>query len=355
MSRLRFRFQTARRSTGAPAPDTTFAVYSDAAGTVLADVALTVGGSSVAGSQVDTDSLGELEFYGPDGTQTTYVRCPADPDLGVQELTAEQDAFEEVTNTFQASQILKSTGGPGVAPELHFETWDAGTALSGWLLGVDVANNGGGVDFVLAARRDVTGGAFVGTTGDLIYIANNGAGQPTIGLAVTPPDDDYRVQVGASDAIDAMGGLAIRVGPSQTGHPFAVRDSNPAVRFRISSDYHLSDTDGVLLQANGANEQALAIGNNAKSVYYALRFVGNSLRLRYVTGAADVLQVDTDGTVSVYSKLVASTFVELPEQGGDPAAPAADTARLYAKDVGGKTALFARFPTGAAVQVAIEP
>jgi hypothetical protein len=39
----------------------------------------------------------------------------------------------------------------------------------------------------------------------------------------------------------------------------------------------------------------------------------------------------------------------------DPAAPAANKGRLYFKDVGGKTALCVRFPTGAVQQIAIEP
>lgn len=39
----------------------------------------------------------------------------------------------------------------------------------------------------------------------------------------------------------------------------------------------------------------------------------------------------------------------------DPSAPAANRGRLYWKDVGGKTALVARFSTGAVQQIAIEP
>ena len=53
--------------------------------------------------------------------------------------------------------------------------------------------------------------------------------------------------------------------------------------------------------------------------------------------------------------VVLSGYHELSEQAGDPAAPAANNARLYAKDVGGKTALIIRFPTGAVQQIAIEP
>jgi hypothetical protein len=48
--------------------------------------------------------------------------------------------------------------------------------------------------------------------------------------------------------------------------------------------------------------------------------------------------------------------LELPEWAAAPAAPAANNVRIYAEDNGsGKTRLMARFATGAAVQIAIEP
>lgn len=51
-----------------------------------------------------------------------------------------------------------------------------------------------------------------------------------------------------------------------------------------------------------------------------------------------------------------SGFVELVEQSSAPAAPAVNRARVYLLDNGsGKTQLFVRFNTGAAVQIAIEP
>ncbi len=46
--------------------------------------------------------------------------------------------------------------------------------------------------------------------------------------------------------------------------------------------------------------------------------------------------------------------IEMPEQ-SDPSAPPANTGRIYMKDVGGKTAFVARFPSGAVQQIAIEP
>ena len=42
------------------------------------------------------------------------------------------------------------------------------------------------------------------------------------------------------------------------------------------------------------------------------------------------------------------------EETAEPAAPAANTARLFVQDSGGKTQLMVRFPTGASQQLAIE-
>jgi hypothetical protein len=52
---------------------------------------------------------------------------------------------------------------------------------------------------------------------------------------------------------------------------------------------------------------------------------------------------------------VQSGYQELAEMTA-PAAPATNNVRIYAEDDGaGKTRLMARFATGAAVQIAIEP
>lgn len=48
--------------------------------------------------------------------------------------------------------------------------------------------------------------------------------------------------------------------------------------------------------------------------------------------------------------------LELKELSADPDAPTAGRVRIYAKDNGsGKTGLYARFPTGAVQQIALEP
>lgn len=82
----------------------------------------------------------------------------------------------------------------------------------------------------------------------------------------------------------------------------------------------------------------------------------------------DALWIYADGSIysmrndgDTYSTLSPAGGVELKGGGlvaaeiADPASPAANQGVLYFKDVGGKTALVARFPTGAVQQVAIEP
>lgn len=63
---------------------------------------------------------------------------------------------------------------------------------------------------------------------------------------------------------------------------------------------------------------------------------------------------DLADALAALDNAIIPTFAEGPEI-ADPAAPAANKGRLYFKDVGGKTALVARFPTGAVQQIAVEP
>ena len=61
-------------------------------------------------------------------------------------------------------------------------------------------------------------------------------------------------------------------------------------------------------------------------------------------------------TSPVITRADGTGFLELPEQSSDPSAPAANKARLFAKDNGsGKTQLAVRFPTGATQIIATEP
>jgi hypothetical protein len=78
-----------------------------------------------------------------------------------------------------------------------------------------------------------------------------------------------------------------------------------------------------------------------------------------LTGGGGPAHLNLSGTVKAETvdagtSVLNAGFEEFTEM-VEPAAPAANKARLYSKDVAGKTALFVRFPTGASIQLAIEP
>jgi hypothetical protein len=97
MARRLFERQGVRGRSGALASGVVFAVYTDAGGTTLADIAATSGGGSIAGSLVtvaDIAGLGPaaLRFYGPsDGSDTLWLLSVADPSLGLQKIEADTD------------------------------------------------------------------------------------------------------------------------------------------------------------------------------------------------------------------------------------------------------------------------
>jgi hypothetical protein len=93
MARRLFVLRAVRTRDGALADGVVYVAYTDSAGTVLADISATSGGASLPGSAFTLDDLGGAVVYGPtDGTSNLYLRCPADPDLGVQEIKADADA-----------------------------------------------------------------------------------------------------------------------------------------------------------------------------------------------------------------------------------------------------------------------
>jgi len=73
-----------------------------------------------------------------------------------------------------------------------------------------------------------------------------------------------------------------------------------------------------------------------------------------------IAQLDKDqlllNNIDLFINATSNTagWIDMEELTADPSAPATNRAKLYLKDVGGKTALFARFQTGVGVQIAIE-
>lgn len=79
-------------------------------------------------------------------------------------------------------------------------------------------------------------------------------------------------------------------------------------------------------------------------------------RGRTVYDAVEMSDKDTVLPGQETEDILGGVFLELDELAADPDAPAANKARLYAKDNGaGKTVVYARFATGAIQAVATQP
>lgn len=144
---------------------------------------------------------------------------------GAQLLPGDPQSGWVLTNP--GRMTLDESATTSAAPELHFRS------LNGhWLMGGDVANNGGGGrDFVTTARLNTA----TGNVEDILYLRPDQWGTK-LGVGVTPPSLAYRLQTAGQGP---QGGLAIIRQPGEYGHPFAVTDSNGTARVWVDADYSL--------------------------------------------------------------------------------------------------------------------
>jgi hypothetical protein len=184
------------------------------------------------------------------------------------------------------SMTLQRDTSAALAPEFTFKA-----ANGSWLTGVDVANSGGGTDFVLAARVNA------GSVGDLIYVSNRYPAGPTVGIGITPPGPRARLQVSPADGDAAMGGVAIRLPPSSRGNPLAVLDSSGRPRMWIDRD---AWANGLRARGDDSNT-ILSMGTSDLRAVYGLVSGGDDLRLRYYQGAKNVFSVGTDARMLFYA------------------------------------------------------
>ena len=71
-------------------------------------------------------------------------------------------------------------------------------------------------------------------------------------------------------------------------------------------------------------------------------------------GASDVRMSRAGAGVWKFHGASSGVALQVEEM-TEPDAPATNNARIYSKDIGGKTALMVRFATGAVQQISIEP
>ncbi len=202
---------------------------------------------------------------------------------------------------------------PTEGPELF---WDGHRGA--WVSGIDVANNGGSRDFVLAAKynwprpKDIN---------DLIYIAHNGEFAPTIGAGVTPPDRSHRFQISAQDGEPAMGTLMLRRSPEQTGNLLTVIDHAGTPRWWVDARYWLKGENpatgaSISIKGDEENQRPLAFARADGSIIFGLQYEGDALHLRYLTTGLNNMTLRTNGTPDFPNGL---TTKSLRVEGGAPA------------------------------------
>lgn len=223
---------------------------------------------------------------------------------------------------------LKRDRTSDVAPELHW------IGMNGsWLTGIDVANNGGNKDFVLAAKRDWP---VANAVNDLIYLAHNDDGAPTVGIGVTPPSSEFRLQISGQDAEPAMGVLALRRGPLQTGHLISVFDQSGSPRWWLDADYWLQGENpateaSLSLKADTLRGRPLVLGKADGSTMYGFQYAADSsgdLYVRYLLTGVNNLVLTTTGR-PVFPNGLTTDSLRL----GPPAPPSSASAPCARGDI----------------------
>jgi hypothetical protein len=212
--------------------------------------------------------------------------------------------------TTSGSPTLTSASGGG------FTSAIVGAAISGAGIpnGTTIAAVGGATSLTLSANATATASSVAvtitrNTASDIVYVRHRGALPPTIGIGVTPPDGTARLQISPDDSEATMGGIALRIGPAQTGKAWRIFTSDGTDRLWVDAGGYISgnhSTGGAaVIQADVNNARALVMTDNAKSNFYGFTFPGgNAVTFRCISGGNDSFTVGTDGSLRhISSKL----------------------------------------------------
>jgi hypothetical protein len=206
-------------------------------------------------------------------------------------------------------------------------------ARGSWITGIDVSNNGGSRDFVVAAKNDWPR---FGDVQDLIYVAHNDTTAPTVGIGITPPSSSYRLQVSAQDDETGMGSLLVRRTPAQTGHLFAVVDSGGIPRWWLDSDFWLQGASpataaSISIKADQLYHRPLVLGRADGTAVYGFEYPpdqSGALDLRYITAGVTNVTLNTNGVPNFPNGLTASTL-----RVDSPTAPSSSTSPCTRGDI----------------------
>jgi len=215
-------------------------------------------------------------------------------------------SFNDGVTTLGSPTLTSASGG-------GFVTTIVGAPISGAGIpvGTTIAAVAGTTSLTMSANATATASgitvtiARTFTAADIVYLKHRGALSPTIGIGITPPDGQARLQVGAQDDEPALGTVRLRRGPAQTGNVLAIHDSTPVDRIVVDKDYYLSgnhptNSGGIAIAADATNQHALSLTDSTKTNVYAFDLPtgsGGVLRVRCQSGGASSFDVGTDGSL----------------------------------------------------------
>lgn len=219
------------------------------------------------------------------------------------------------------------------------------------LAGSDSGHPSGSYAFTFAQLGAVYGAGPANPSASVGLTAINGSaatflrsdGAPAISQAITPTWTGLHTFTGGINAVMASAGITLAIGRNDGG-----------------ANTLAFDTNGRALMKTGGSAQMAWVGDQNAIRMASNTLFGFSSNTNAINADNDTsLLRDAAGIFGIYDNQAGGSAHGAALHYGrrasdtDPAAPT-DGATLYSKQVGGKNALFVRFPTGAAIQLAIE-
>jgi hypothetical protein len=150
---------------------------------------------------------------------------------------------------------------------------------------------------------------------------------------------------------------------SSTGDPVGsidlvlARDAANTLAQRNSTNAQVFRVYNTFTDASNYERGYVRYASNVLQIGHEGAGTGNNGRtIQFQTSGFNPLALDATSATFNVNLICSTSFQEFSERGTAPTAPATNSVRIYAEDNGaGKTRLMARFATGAAQQIAIEP
>lgn len=232
-------------------------------------------------------------------------------------------------------------------------------ATIGIMPGQAAKGGGGG-----GGGTSIGGGVSGGTAGSVLFVGSgNDLQQDNAGFQYDPATNQLKLTAGASTdtplVVKAASGQTANLQEWQTSAGVAEMGIRPGGRLvGTSSDTYLDLVygSGAILQYS--NNNSVKVGSGDVYLYAG----GSGHYVAYFGGQGGLLAPGYAGwdttlgtSSSPWHQLYLQNFISMKEQTAPANAPA-DSVYIYAEDNGsGKTRLMAKFATGAAVQIAIQP